>query len=57
MATCVINATSGIIDINEDKGIQDAKRYDAAGREINNPINGLNIIKTQDGRVIKTNKQ
>lgn len=57
IATCVINATSGIIDINEDKGIQDAKRYDAAGREINNPINGLNIIKTQDGRVIKTNKQ
>lgn len=57
MATCVINATSGIIDINEDKCIQDAKRYDAAGREINNPINGLNIIKTQDGRVIKTNKQ
>lgn len=57
MATCVINATSGIIDINEDKDFQDAKRYDAAGREINNPINGLNIIKTQDGRVIKTNKQ
>lgn len=57
MATCVINATSGIIDINEDKGIQDAKRYDAAGREINNPINGLNIIKTQDGRIIKTNIQ
>lgn len=57
MATCVINATSGINGINEDKGYQDAKRYDAAGREINNPINGLNIIKTQDGRVIKTNKQ
>lgn len=57
MATCVINATSGIIDINEDKGIQDAKRYDAAGREINNPINGLNIIKTQDGRIIKTDIQ
>ena len=57
MATCVINATSGINGINEDKGYQDAKRYDATGREINNPINGLNIIKTQDGRVIKTNKQ
>jgi len=57
MATCVINATSGIIDINEDKDFQVSKRYDAAGREINNPINGLNIIKTQDGRVIKTNKQ
>lgn len=57
MATCVINATSGINGINEDKGYQDAKRYDATGREINNPVNGLNIIKTQDGRIIKTNIQ
>lgn len=57
MATCVINATSGINGINEDKGYQDAKRYDATGREIHNPVNGLNIIKTQDGRIIKTNIQ
>lgn len=57
MATCVINATSGINGINEDKGYQDAKRYDATGHEINNPVNGLNIIKTQDGRIIKTNIQ
>lgn len=57
MATCVINATSGINGINEDKGYQDAKRYDATGREINNPVNGLYIIKTQDGRIIKTNIQ
>lgn len=55
MATCVINVTSGINGIYEDKDYQDSKRYDATGREINNPVNGINIIKTKDGRTIKTN--
>ena len=57
MATCVINATSGINGIYKNEDCQDVKCYDAIGREINNPINGINIIKTKDGRTIKTNIQ
>lgn len=53
-AICVINATSGIAGINDGNKCNEIKRYDATGREIKNPVNGLNIIKTQDGRVIKT---
>ena len=53
-AICVINATSGIAGVNDSKAYTEIKRYDATGREIKNPVNGLNIIKTQDGRVIKT---
>lgn len=53
-AICVINATSGIAGVNDSKTYTEIKRYDATGREIKNPVNGLNIIKTQDGRVIKT---
>lgn len=53
-AICVINATNGIAGVNDSKAYTEIKRYDATGREIKNPVNGLNIIKTQDGRVIKT---
>lgn len=53
-AICAINATSGIAGVNDSKAYTEIKRYDATGREIKNPVNGLNIIKTQDGRVIKT---
>lgn len=57
MATCVINATSGIKGVYEDKDYQDAKHYDVTGREINGSVKGLHIIKTKDGRIIKINIQ
>lgn len=54
MATCMINATSGINGVSENEVLKDAKRYDVMGRELSNPVDGLNILKTKDGRVVKT---
>lgn len=54
MATCMINATSGINGVSDNDALKDAKRYDVMGRELNNPVDGLNILKTKDGRVVKT---
>lgn len=54
MATCIINATTGIEGINDDAPQKVVKRYDIAGREISQPVNGINIVKTEDGRVLKT---
>lgn len=54
MATCMINATSGINGVSENEALKDAKRYDVMGRELSNPVDGLNILKTKDGRVVKT---
>ena len=54
MATCIINATTGIEGITDDASQKVVKRYDITGREISQPINGINIVKTEDGRVLKT---
>lgn len=54
MATCIINATTGIEGITDDAPQKVVKRYDIAGREISQPVNGINIVKTEDGRVLKT---
>lgn len=54
MATCIINATTGIEGITDDAPQKVVKRYDITGREINQPVNGINIVKTEDGRVLKT---
>lgn len=54
MATCIINATTGIEGITDDAPQKVIKRYDITGREISQPINGINIVKTEDGRVLKT---
>lgn len=54
MATCIINATTGIEGITDDAPQKVIKRYDITGREINQPVNGINIVKTEDGRVLKT---
>ena len=54
MATCIINATTGIEGITDDTPQKVVKRYDITGREISQPINGINIVKTEDGRVLKT---
>lgn len=54
MATCIINATTGIEGITDDAPQKVVKRYDITGREISQPINGINIVKTEDGRVLKT---
>lgn len=54
MATCIINATTGIEGITDDTPQKVIKRYDITGREINQPVNGINIVKTEDGRVLKT---
>lgn len=54
MATCIINATTGIEGINDDATQKVVKRYDITGREISQPVNGINIVKTEDGRVLKT---
>lgn len=54
MATCIINATTGIEGINDDAPQKVVKRYDITGREISQPVNGINIVKTEDGRVLKT---
>ena len=53
MATCIINATNGIYSITTDYNSKEVKRYDSTGREVSSPVNGLNIIKLEDGRVIK----
>lgn len=53
MATCIINATTGIEGITDDAPQKVVKRYDIAGREISQPVNGINIVKTEDGRVLK----
>lgn len=53
MATCIINATTGIEGITDDAPQKVVKRYDITGREISQPINGINIVKTEDGRVLK----
>lgn len=53
MATCIINATTGIEGINDDAPQKVVKRYDITGREISQPVNGINIVKTEDGRVLK----
>lgn len=53
MATCIINATTGIEGITDDATQKVVKRYDITGREISQPINGINIVKTEDGRVLK----
>lgn len=54
MATCIINATTGIEGITDDSPQKVVKRYDITGREISQPVNGINIVKTEDGRVLKT---
>lgn len=54
MATCIINATTGIEGITDDAPQKVIKRYDITGREISLPVNGINIVKTEDGRVLKT---
>ena len=54
MATCIINATTGIEGITDDAPQKVVKRYDIAGQEISQPVNGINIVKTEDGRVLKT---
>ena len=54
MATCIINATTGIEGITDDATQKVVKRYDITGREISQPVNGINIVKTEDGRVLKT---
>lgn len=54
MATCIINATNGIYNITTGDNAKEVKRYDSSGRKIETPVNGLNIIKLEDGRVIKT---
>ena len=53
MATCIINATTGIEGITDDATQKVVKRYDITGREISQPVNGINIVKTEDGRVLK----
>lgn len=53
MATCIINATTGIEGITDDAPQKVVKRYDITGREISQPVNGINIVKTGDGRVLK----
>lgn len=53
MATCIINATTGIEGITDDAPQKVVKRYDITGREISQPVNGINIVKTEDGRVLK----
>ena len=53
MATCIINATTGIKGITDDAPQKVVKRYDITGREISQPVNGINIVKTEDGRVLK----
>lgn len=53
MATCIINATTGIEGITDDAPQKVVKRYDIAGQEISQPVNGINIVKTEDGRVLK----
>ena len=53
MATCIINATTGIECITDDAPQKVVKRYDITGREISQPVNGINIVKTEDGRVLK----
>lgn len=53
MATCIINATTGIEGITDDAPQKVVKRYDITGREISQPVNGINIVKTEDGRVFK----
>lgn len=53
MATCIINATTGIEGINDDATQKVVKRYDITGREISQPVNGINIVKTEDGRMLK----
>lgn len=54
MATCIINATTGIEGITDDTPQKVVKRYDITGREISQPVNRINIVKTEDGRVLKT---
>ena len=54
MATCIINATTGIEGITDDAPQKVIKRYDITGQEISQPVNGINIVKTEDGRVLKT---
>lgn len=54
MATCIINATTGIEGITDDAPQKVVRRYDITGREISQPVNGINIVKTEDGRVLKT---
>lgn len=54
MATCIINATTGIEGITDDAPQKIVKRYDITGQEISQPVNGINIVKTEDGRVLKT---
>lgn len=53
MTTCIINATTGIEGITDDAPQKVVKRYDIAGQEISQPVNGINIVKTEDGRVLK----
>ena len=53
MATCIINATTGIEGITDDATQKVVKRYDITGREISQPVYGINNVKTEDGRVLK----
>lgn len=54
MAICTVNATNGIAVLDTNKGIKEIKCYDVNGYKINTPANGINIIKTNSGQVIKT---
>lgn len=47
MATCIINATTGIEGLTDDASKKVVKRYDITGREISQPVNGINIVKTE----------
>lgn len=55
MATCVINAINGIEEVTDISPNTIYKIYDSTGREIQHPTNGLNIIKSNNGKVTKFN--
>lgn len=54
-ATCVFNCTDGIITITTDS--PDLEFFATDGRRINEMQNGVNIIRTEDGKTVKVLKK
>lgn len=47
------NEENGIMDVENEFNTTVNARYDAAGRRVNAPVNGINIIRMSDGTVRK----
>ena len=50
----VTNCETGISNVTTDGKAVEVTRYTAVGRQVSQPVKGVNIVRYSDGRVVKT---